>query len=37
MILILTSSGIMWTILIILVLVIIFGVLIVTDDFNWFD
>lgn len=29
--------GTFWTIVIIILLVVVFGVLVITNDFNWFD
>jgi hypothetical protein len=31
------SEGTMWTIIIIVLIVFVFGVVIITDDFDWFD
>lgn len=29
--------GTFWTIVIIILLVVVFGVIVITSDFNWFD
>lgn len=29
--------GTFWTIVIIILLVVVFGVIVITNDFNWFD
>jgi len=29
--------GTFWTIVIIILLIVVFGVFVITDDFNWFD
>jgi hypothetical protein len=31
------EMGTFWTIVIIIILLVVFGVIVITDDFNWFD